>query len=159
MNISPIIIVLLAVASIVVDYTKYRREPLSPLWTFAFRFFLPPLYLIYLYSVIEYRMATGIYVSIHAPNEGSDRNIWVKKYLYAQMLILLLSILPVNIAKAHFLKDIQLLKCKISCEPDLGFMFTFGSQLCNNRSLQVDAWLGSDMFDSAFPVITEVIVT
>lgn len=75
------------------------------------------------------------------------------------MLILLLSILPVNIAKAHFLKDIQLLKCKISCEPDLGFMFTFGSQLCNNRSLQVDAWLGSDMFDSAFPVITEVIVT
>lgn len=60
MNISPIIIVLLAVASIVVDYSKYRREPLSPLWTFALRFFLPPLYLIYLYSVIEYRTATGI---------------------------------------------------------------------------------------------------
>ena len=61
MNISPIIIVLLAVASIVVDYTKYHREPLSPLWTFALRFFLPPLYLIYLYSVIEHRTAVGIY--------------------------------------------------------------------------------------------------
>ena len=60
MNIPPALIVLLAIASIATDYAKYRREPLSPLWTFAFRFFLPPLYLIYLYSVIEYRTATGI---------------------------------------------------------------------------------------------------
>lgn len=28
-------------------------------------------------------------VSIHAPNEGSDRNIWVKKYSYRQILVLL----------------------------------------------------------------------
>ena len=61
MNISPIIIVLLAVASIVVDYTKYRRQPMSPLWTFALRFFLPPLYVIYLYTLIEYKTIIGIY--------------------------------------------------------------------------------------------------
>ena len=61
MAIPPILIVLLCLNSILVDWIKYHREPLSPLWTFAFRFFLPPLYLIYLYAVIEYRTATGIY--------------------------------------------------------------------------------------------------
>lgn len=38
--------------------------------------------------------AEALEVSIHAPNEGSDRNIWEKKYVYRQILVLLFLFYP-----------------------------------------------------------------
>lgn len=62
-NIPPLLIVLLCLNSILVDWIKYQREHYSPFWTYALRFFTPPLYLIYFYSVIHINTENGTYVA------------------------------------------------------------------------------------------------
>lgn len=61
MNIHPLIIVFLSITSIIVDYWKYRRDPYSPLWSFALRFFVPPMYLIYFYTQVWAQNVQGVY--------------------------------------------------------------------------------------------------
>lgn len=53
-------------------------------------------------------------ISIHAPNEGSDRNIWAKKYLCRQILVLLFQFYFKTLLNYRFDRNIRLLKYKIS---------------------------------------------
>lgn len=61
MNIPPLVIVGLSVVSIWMDWMKYRADPYTPFWTYAFRFFTPPMYLIYFYSYVQIQTTLGIY--------------------------------------------------------------------------------------------------
>ncbi len=59
-------------------------------------------------------------------------------------------------------ENIQLLRYKFSCEPTRKIMFTLASQIrcfarmtsSNDRSLQIDTWLGANMLYPILPVVT-----